>query len=118
MANVAPKLWLAVLCQHVEFDANGLPFSLQEPLHTAVLPDGADFPFVPATMALYAQLQDALGVFHFRVELRNESGFVVCDTRPPVTIRFEGTTYRADPTEVVFNLKDFRFPAPGRVSFT
>lgn len=112
MAGVMPRLRLAVLCQHVEFDADKLPFSLQEPLHTVQLPAGAQFPFQPAPMYLYAQLEDAIGTFWFRVLTRDESG-IEGNKTPQVEHTFDRASNPVIPVELTFELNGFRFPKPG-----
>jgi hypothetical protein len=112
MASVKPKLRLAVLCAHVEFDANQLPFSLQEPIHTLQIPPGTVGGYRPPPLALYTQIEDAVGTFSFSVEVRNEHGFIVNPQPPRITITFPGTLHRAAPLEQVFTL-DITFPGPG-----
>ncbi len=112
MANVTPKLRLAVLCSHIVFDANGLPFSLQEPFHTVQPGPGKTFPFEPVPMFLYTQLEDAVGTFRFRVVTRDETGIEVRRT-PYMEVTFDGTSNRVIPAELTFELRGFRFPKPG-----
>ena len=113
---VVPKLRLAVLCQHVEFDSEQRPFSLQEPLHTVLPEAGKSFPFEPAPMFLYAQLEDAVGTFPFRVVTRDEEGVEGNKTNTATRV-FDGTSNRLIPIESVFELKGFRFPKPGIYMF-
>lgn len=112
MASVVPKLRAAVLCQHIEFDGNGLPFSLEEPLHTVQLPPEATFPFQPAPMYLYTQLEDANGTFWFRVLTRDETGYEGNRT-PQAEVTFDRVSNPVVPTELTFELTGFRFPRPG-----
>jgi hypothetical protein len=112
MATVKPKLRLALLCSHVDFDADGLPFALNEPIHTLQIPPGTAGRFRPPPLALYTQLEDAVGTFPFSLEVRDERGFVVNPNAPRVSITFPGTEYRSVPLEQVFTL-DIAFPGPG-----
>ena len=112
MASVMPKLRTAILCSHVDFDANGLPFSLHEPLHTVQASAGKAFPFQPAPMFLYTQLEDAVGTFRFRVITRDEGG-IESNKTPQTEVTFDGTSHRAIPAELTFELSGFRFPKPG-----
>lgn len=111
MANrLVPTLRLAVLCSHVDFDANGLPFSLNEPIHTIQIPSGTTGAY-RSLLALYCQLEDAIGTFRFSVQVRDENGFVVNPNEPPVTLVFPGAMNRVIPLEQVFDV-DISFPRP------
>jgi hypothetical protein len=112
MATVKPKLRFALLCSHVDFDANGLPFALNEPIHTLQIPPGSTGGYHPPPLALYCQLEDALGTFRFSVQVRDENGFVVNPNEPPVTLSFSPTANRLVPLEQVFEV-DITFPLPG-----
>ncbi len=112
MATVKPRLRLALLCSHVDFDARGLPFSLHEPIHTLQIPPGTVGAYRPPPLALYTQIEDAVGAFPFSVELRDERGFVVNPNAPRVSLAFPGTEYQAVPLEQVF-ARDVAFPGPG-----
>ena len=112
MASVKPRLRLAFLCSYADFDANGLPFRLNEPIHTLQFVPGIDGRFRPKSMALYTQLEDAVGTFPFSVEVRDEHNFVVNPNPPRVGITFPGMAYRVTPLEQVFAL-DVTFPTPG-----
>jgi len=116
MAIVVPKLRLAVLCAHIEFDGNGIPFQLQELLHTVQPEAGKAFPFEPPPMYLYAQVEDALGSFRFRVVTRDEDG-IEGNRTPQMDVTFDGVLNRLIPTELTFELNGFRFPRPGIYSF-
>lgn len=112
MASVKPRLRLALLCSHVDFDANGLPFSLHEPIHTLQIPPGTTGRYHPPPLALYCQLEDAVGTFPFSVEVRDEQGFAINPNAPRVVVAFPGTAYRAVPLEQVLEV-DITFPGPG-----
>lgn len=112
MATVKPRLLVAFLCSDVIFDGNGLPFSLNEPIHTLQIPAGTNAPFRPPPMSLYAQLEDAVGTFSFAVEVRDELGFVVNPNPLRRMIAFVGTGHTLVPLEQVFDL-DVSFPGPG-----
>ena len=112
MASVKPRLRLALLCSHVDFDANGLPFSLHEPIHTLQIPPGTTGRYRPPPLALYTQIEDAVGTFSFSVEVWDEQGFVINPNPPRLTGVFPGTAYRALPFEQVYEV-DVEFPGPG-----
>ena len=67
MPPIVPRLTIALLCQDVVYDRDGRLFSLNEPLHTVRKPTGEPWPFTPAELMFYVQLEDAVGsaVTHF-----------------------------------------------------
>ncbi|MBA4062114.1 MAG: hypothetical protein C0501_00080 [Isosphaera sp.] len=109
---VKPRLRLALLCSHVTFDGNGLPFALNEPIHTLRIPAGTVGGYRPPPLALYTQIEDAVGTFPFSVEVRDEREYVVNPSPPRVPVTFPGTEHRAVPLEQVFAV-DVTFPGPG-----
>ena len=115
MSNrIPPFLRAAVLCQDVEFDGNGIPFKLVEPLHTIRLPrDRFGRPLTE--MFLYAQLEDANGTFLFSLRVEDENGSVV----PQPNLRSVEHTFagaadeRFIPYELSIRLFGVVLPAPG-----
>lgn len=74
MSNrIPPFLRTASLCQDIEFDGDGFPFKIVEPLHTLILPPDK-FGEPLTEMFLYAQLEDANGRFEFSIRVEDENG--------------------------------------------
>jgi hypothetical protein len=119
MSNrVVPFLRLAVLCQDVEFDGNGLPFKLVEPLHTIRLaPDRFGRPLTG--MFLYTQLEDANGTFEFSVRVQDENGSPVAQPNlRAVAHTFAGAEEeRIVPFELTLRLAGVVLPGPGVYHF-
>jgi hypothetical protein len=65
MIGLGPRLRLALLCARIEPDADGLPFSLERPIHTLRFPLGQLKDYRPRELCLYTQLENATGSFHF-----------------------------------------------------
>lgn len=99
MATAKPRLRLALLCSHVDFDRDGLPFALNEPIHTLQIPAGTVGRLRPPPLALHTQLEDAVGTFPFSLDVRDERDVIVNPNSPRVSITFPGTEYRAVPLE-------------------
>ncbi len=113
MPPILPRLSLAVLCQDVEYDADCQLFSLNEPLHTVRKPSGESWPFTPATLMLYVQLEDAVGTYRFTAHVHTEQGTVIEPVPAPTTITFAGHTDRSLPIEHVFSFPGLKFPSAG-----
>jgi hypothetical protein len=112
MANVRPRLRLAVLCAYVTPDADGLPFAINYPTHTIRIPFVGDDAKKARKFALYTQLQNAVGDLEFTVEVRNEYGELINPNEPRRRVAFPGTEHRVIPLEQVFEL-EVVFPEPG-----
>lgn len=115
MSNrVLPFLRTAILCQDIEFDGNGYPFKLVEPLHTLVLrPEAFGEPLTE--VFLYTQLEDANGLFEFSVRVEDANGNVV----PQPGLRSVGRRFvgagdeRIVPVELPLRLAGLVFLDPG-----
>jgi hypothetical protein len=118
--RLPPALNLAVLCSYVEFDGEGRPFSLVEPLYALALAPDERGRLPSPHFCLYAQLDDehASGTFWIRTEARTASGFVLPNGRTgPTEAVFAGHPDPLIPFEVVFDFRDLVFPEPGRYYF-
>lgn len=112
--RVTPFLRLAVLCTRVEFDTAGRPERVVEPLHTISLtPDRFGKPL--GEMALYVQMEDAVGEFDFSVRIEDETNAVTAQPNlKALSHRFGGPDDpRIVPFELVLSLFGLVFPGPG-----
>ena len=117
MPPIVPRLTIALLCQDVVYDRDGRLFSLNEPLHTVRKPTGEPWPFVPAELMIYVQLEDAVGTFNFSAEVRGEQDTVIGRTKHATPITFAGNADRHQPIEHVFSLPGLKFPSAGVYEF-
>ena len=88
-----------------------------EKFQTDALPRGESWPFTPAELMLYVQLEDAVGTFNFSAEVRGEQGTVIGRTRHPTPITFAGHADRHVAIEHVFSLPGLKFPSAGVYEF-
>jgi hypothetical protein len=114
-----PTLDLIVLCSHVDFTADGRPFSLHEPLNTVIVtPDDQGRLLAPEFMA-YVQMTDeaANGTYEFAVEVRCEGIRIPHLRVDPMQVTFGSRYYPPYPLEHVFVIRDLVFPAPAVYDF-
>jgi hypothetical protein len=110
MANLRPRLRLAVLCAYTEPDADKVPCRLNFPTHTIRASANE------RECALYIQLENASGEYELTVEIRNERGEVVNPNEPRVRRTFAGLEHLVVPCEFEFRTAAV-FPKPGQYFF-
>lgn len=113
MANLRPRLRLAVLCAYTKSDADNVPCQLHLPTHTIRVPAE---PLVARRLALYVQLENASGEYELTVEVRDERGEVLNPNEPRVRRTFPGLEHLVVPCEFEFQMA-VRFAKPGQYFF-
>lgn len=117
VARAVPRLCLAVPCSYVEFDRDGKPFSLVEPLFGLTLAPDADGSLPAPDITVYAQLdgENAAGTFWFAVEVRDARGRPIPGRyrTVPTERTFDPAADPLDPVEFVFPIAGLVFPGPG-----
>lgn len=115
----SPELDLLVLCSYVEYDGNGQPFRLVEPLHTVVVTPDEHGQLSAPEFALYVQMsdEDADGTFDFTVEVRTDDTVIPHHSVEATRMTFFSRIHPPRPFEHVFVIRDLVFHAPGDYHF-
>ncbi|MGL4419330.1 MAG: hypothetical protein ACRCZF_01575 [Gemmataceae bacterium] len=110
--RVRPILRKAVLCERVETDREGRVYAFV-PVHTIRMPADQPRDYVPPTLQVYLQLQEARGPFLLKISLCKQGTDANLYPNKALSVDFDGSKYQFMPLELKLDLRGLKIPKPG-----